>query len=149
MIGRRHGRLWSYVACVAVGLAVQGCYGDDVPRQPVSGLVKLDGKPLATGYIGFVPAERVDIRVATSTGSMIRNGHFSVVRAKGLSHGRYTVAVYSGTTVEERRKAALGPGDGEVVARERIPPKYNSQTKLGLEIKDTAIKEIRVDLQSK
>jgi hypothetical protein len=149
MIGRRHWRLSSCVACLAVGLAVAGCYSDEGPRQPVSGLVKLDGRPLDSGYIGFFPSEHTDPRVATMAVSMIRNGRFAIERSRGLFYGRYTVAVYSGKMLEERRKAARGPGDGEAVARELLPPRYNTETKLAVEIKDTAIKEIRVDLQSK
>ena len=43
--------------CAAVGLAVQGCSADDeLPRQSVSGLIRLDGQPLAQGNCSFLPA---------------------------------------------------------------------------------------------
>ena len=40
---------------IAVVLGGQGCSGDDFPRQPISGFVNLDGKPLARGVISFYP----------------------------------------------------------------------------------------------
>ena len=59
MIIRYTGRLSSaFLVCAALGVAV-GCSGSDdgLPREPVSGTVTFDGKPLATGTISFMPTK--------------------------------------------------------------------------------------------
>jgi hypothetical protein len=151
MIGRGHGRFWSAGVCVAVGLAAGGCSGgDDLPRQAISGLVLLDGRPLSSGIVGFYPVRQEKSRVRNiESGSVLRKGRFSIARADGLLPGTYKVAIYAAARRKERRRADTQPGNEEEVADDLIPRRYNSDTNLEIEIKDVAIKEMRIALSSR
>ena len=55
-IRRRHLRVCSALIYAAVGLAIQGCSADDdLPRQSISGLIRLDGRPLPMGMVHYYP----------------------------------------------------------------------------------------------
>ena len=75
-------------------LACAGCgkSGDQYPRVPISGAVKLDGQPLMKGYFTFEPMEKQP----TQSGGMIRDGKFDVRRKAGPVPGKYSVAIFSG-----------------------------------------------------
>jgi len=54
---RKHATAGGYWVCSCLLLAFAGC-GDGRPaRVPVSGIVLIDGQPLARGHISFVPAK--------------------------------------------------------------------------------------------
>jgi hypothetical protein len=128
-------RCYSFLPLFLVA-AVSGCSlsGDNLPREPVSGTVTLDGQPLASGTIQFTP---VDQATGVAGGDAIRDGRFSIPRETGLVPGSYRVAIYSagaagrtkGQAPEGRQIAKAGP------ARESIPAKYNAQSELKAEIK--------------
>jgi hypothetical protein len=134
----------------AVALVALGCSADDdLPRQPVSGLIRLDGKPLREGIIHYYPRGSGGVRPGVLAGAMIRNGRFSIPRELGLIPGKYAVAVFAGSPTERRGEGDKGPGNGKTVAKELIPAKYNSQSKLEIEIKDSrVIKEMTIDVES-
>ena len=53
---RRHSYFELSVACIGVGLVALGfTYDDDELQLPISGLVRLDGRPLSTGVVLFTP----------------------------------------------------------------------------------------------
>jgi hypothetical protein len=150
-IRRRHFYV-SSVLWAAVGLAVQGCSTDDeLPRQTVSGLIRLDGQPLANGIAHFYPRGSGRSRTTVMGGAMIRNGRFSIPRELGLIPGKYTVAVFSAITSDERRRDNdKSPGNGMTFARELIPAKYNSHSNLEIEITAThLIKYMTIDVDTK
>ena len=92
----RQLRVCSALMRAAVGLAVQGCSADDdLPRQSISGLIRLDDKPLPTGIVHFYPARPEGSRPTVLGGAMIRNGRFFISRDLGLVPGKYTVADFS------------------------------------------------------
>jgi len=135
-------------ACLAVGLGGSGCFGgDDLPRQPLSGLVKLNGQPLAKGVILFTPSGKARSSVQVQGAGLIRNGRFSIRRANGLTPGKYKIAVHAGTRIKDRPNSGTISGKVEGMPEELIPSKYNYQSKLEIEINDAPIKELTVDLQ--
>ena len=79
-------RLAILVACAGCGAA-----GDGLPRQPIWGTVKLDGQPLARGFITFTPAAGQ----TTQSGGIITDGNFSVLRDQGPVAGKYSVSINS------------------------------------------------------
>lgn len=135
----------------AVGLAVQGCSADDdFPRQSISGLIRLDGRPLPHGIVHYYPRGGGGHRPVVVGGAMVRNGRFSIPREFGLIPGKYTVAVFSAITTERKRGNDSVPGNATTAAQEMIPAKYNSQSSLEIEIKDShLIKEMTIDVESK
>jgi hypothetical protein len=147
-MSRRNWRSWLCAACVAVLFAGDGCSGDGLPRQPVSGFVTLDGQPLASGAISFFPNLLKDPLYPVAAGAMIDRGYFSIPRGEGLVPGRYDVTINSAATRGKRRQNRREPGNDRAVEKERIPAKYNSKSQMAIEIKDAAIKEITFRLVS-
>jgi hypothetical protein len=148
MIERRRRQFWSSVVCVALGLASGGCFGDS-SMVPVSGLVLLDGRPLSAGAIDFYRVGKEPSAEASRAGSLVTNGRFSLSRESGLSPGRYRISVYSAGQKKPGRGGVTVPGDDEKAAREFVPRKYNSDSKLEFEIADSAIKEMRISITSR
>ncbi|MEW4571148.1 hypothetical protein AB1L88_25030 [Tautonia sp. JC769] len=107
-----------------------GCGGDGLPREGVSGTVTLNGQPLETGIITFVPE---DPNTPTQGGTTIANGAYDIPRAQGLVPGQYKVIISSGEGSEEKPVEDLGefgPGMPPVPAEEAIPSTYSGNTVL-------------------
>jgi hypothetical protein len=127
-----------------------GCSsGDGLPREPISGLVTLDGQPLAQGAIQFSPTREETAGTAVSGGAVIEGGRFWIGREHGLVPGSYKVGVNAAAEPSAQTGPA-GPG-GTPLARpkERIPARYNGQTILTAEVKKGGTNQFRFDLQSK
>ena len=151
-IGLRELRLCSALMGAAVALFVQGCSAEDeLPRQSISGQIKLDNKLLPTGIVHFYPRGRAGSRpTVMGGGAMIRNGRFFIARDLGLVPGKYTIAVFARVGNEKWRGDDKRPGKGTTPVEEIIPPKYNSQSQLEFEVKDShLIKELMINVESK
>ncbi len=147
-MSRRHRRSRLCAAYAVVMFVGAGCSGDDLPRQPVSGFVTLDGKPLSSGAISFYPDTLEDRKFPVVAGAMIKDGNFSVPRALGLVPGRYEVAINAAWSYQGLRANDRKPGNDNAVEKEHIPAKYNARTQLAIDIKAAAIKEITFQLKS-
>lgn len=136
------------VCLVSVTAACIGCSGDG--RVAVSGTVTLDGKPLDKGTIEFAPAEGA---AGMLGGGMISNGEYSVPADKGLLPGTYTVRIYSAEPPSgEAADQELPPGGekgGYPMAKDVIPPQYNSQSTLTAEVKSGGGNRFAFELTSK
>lgn len=101
-----------------IAAAVLGC-GDGRPaRVPVSGQVLIDGKPLARGYVSFVPQN-----ARASSGRLDENGRFSLTcfeREDGVVLGVHRVEVDAKEPI------------GEDKIRWHAPKKYASAETSGL-----------------
>jgi hypothetical protein len=150
-IRRRHLHVYSALIYAAVGLAVQGCStDDDLPRQSISGLIRLDGRPLPLGIVHYYPRSTGGRRPSVFGGAMIRNGRFSIPREIGLIPGKYTVAVFTGVMTQTKRENNQVPGNAHTLAPEMVPAKYNSASNLEIEIKDShGIKDMTIDIESR
>src|SRR5215469_14363152 len=89
---RHSGSVGSLSLWVGVCMVVAGCnqQADDLPRQPIRGMVTFDGKPLAKGTIQFQPATTAE---PVSAGSLITEGTYAIDRADGLVPGTYKVII--------------------------------------------------------
>jgi hypothetical protein len=148
MTARRSCR--SLLALVLAAAAI-GCSKslDDLPREPVAGMVMMDGQPLPDGAIQFAPVEGS----ATTTGANaeIKDGAFSIPREHGPVPGKYKVRI---SRAELKAADSKGqkkgiPERSKVLGPELIPSRYNSQTTLDLEIKPGGAKDVKFDLHSK
>jgi len=153
ILERQYLRLAACLCLVLIGLGAAGCLGtsagDNLPRQPVAGIVLVDGRPLSRGSILFFPAHHPILGTAVSGGDAIHNGRFSIPREKGLVPGRYRIAIS-----EEGRHRPLGergtePAKSEIVADEIIPDRFNIDTELEVEVKAGGIKELKIEIDSK
>jgi hypothetical protein len=151
MVGRNYWRSWARLVLVAAGLTVSGCWGsgDDAPREPVSGTVTLDGKPLATGAIRFSPSGVSPSGFVVAGGDTIKNGRFSISREMGLVPGTYRVTINAPFAPAERSRAGNAPGRYAQVAKEIIPFKYNAQSTLTTDVPKGGLSDLKFDLKSK
>jgi hypothetical protein len=149
-IRRRHLHVFSALIYAAVGLAIQGCsVDDDLPRQSISGLIRLDGRPLPMGIVHYYPRNMGRGRPTVLGGAMITNGRFSIPRELGLTPGKYTVAVFTAVMTKTKRENNQVPGNAYTMAPEMVPAKYNSASNLEIEIKDShVIKDMTIDIES-
>ena len=80
---------------------------------------------------------------------MVKDGYFSISRARGSIPGDYHVAIRQPRRLAERRhEQRRRTWRRRTVAEEVIPAKYNSETDLRVQIKDRAIKEVTFHLDS-
>jgi hypothetical protein len=117
--------LVSFVSLLATGI---GC-GPSDPREAVSGTVTLDGKPLDQGTIEFVPTAQ-----GVLSGGVISGGKFDVPADRGLPPGTYTVRIYSADPPSGATASPDPGGGGYPMAKDRIPPKYNSESNVTAEV---------------
>ena len=111
-------RRFALLSLVLFGLAVvSGCgSGDTLNRQPVSGTVKLDGQPLASGSIRFIPQDTTG--KVTSGGGPITDGKYST----DLPPGKYLVKIFSTEEKEGGFDPSKPPGTEERGGRDHFPP---------------------------
>ena len=120
--------------------------GNPLNRLPISGEVKLDGVPLDQGTIQFTPEGKEGV----GTGDLITNGTYSLPAEKGLPVGKYRVRI----TAPEGGEAGInpneppGPTTGQP-ARDRIPPEYNTQSEIVVEVTAGGPNEFSYDIQTK
>jgi hypothetical protein len=138
---RRIGGLLRVLAVTA--LVPLGCGGadDDLPREPISGTVTFDGKPLKNGLIHFVPTTQKE---AIASGGIITDGQFKVIEKEGPVPGKYSVMIFAR---DENPQPQPGPDPavnempGEIKAPRPksnvglIPLRYNLNTELSAEVK--------------
>ncbi len=130
-------------------MSATGC-GSDNPlgRQAISGRVTLDGSPLDQGTISFSP--QADNGV--SSGTTLRNGEYAIAASKGLPPGKYVVRIHSIVSDPANKNKVSSESGAPVTGLpgvERIPPAYNANSTLSIEVVAGRKVEFNFDLQSK
>jgi hypothetical protein len=115
-------------ACVLVGLAaIAGCGGDGASGVTVSGTVTLDNAPLETGMITFLPSDGK----GASAGATITNGKY---RTK-IEPGPKKVSIISEKVIGQTPRDPADPTGEQITQTQQIiPPQYNDQTTLTLDV---------------
>jgi hypothetical protein len=129
---------------VVLALAAAGCGGHGIPREPVSGKVTLDGSPLDNGLITFTPEDNT----RPPAGTAITDGSYRMGRADGPAPGPHTVTISSRKPTGKKLKSADFPGTFVEETRESIPPQYNVDSRLGIEVKRGGENRFDFDLSS-
>ncbi|MGE0758461.1 MAG: hypothetical protein AB7O38_15645 [Pirellulaceae bacterium] len=136
------------VATVWCCVMFTGCgTSDPLGRQAISGEVNVDGQPLKDGSISFEPIEKS----VTSSGAMIQEGKYAIIREQGLPPGKYRVVVNAlkpgtGMTLPE------GKMPGEEVGtppEELIPPEWNTDSKNTIEVTPSGDNHFMHDIVTK
>jgi hypothetical protein len=134
--------------CVALplfslsALTLVGCGGGS-GKQAVSGKVDFKGGPLDQGTISFTP---LDLSKGSSGGGDIKNGVYALPAEQGLLPGKYRVSISSADHIE---KAESAPGQSGPPAKERIPKKFNVESKEEVEVKASAENQFNFDIPAK
>src|SRR5262245_54714319 len=118
----RFVRIYKWWTGALLAVAVVGCSGDKLKRQPVAGTAKYNSKDIQFGSVRFEPAEGQ----ATTASADIREGRFSVPREAGLSPGKYKVWAQAFDRIREV-KPGTAPGAEGPPPRDILPPKYQRQ----------------------
>src|SRR5262249_18741083 len=111
-------------ACAPALAMMLGCGREDnLPREAVSGAVSIEGKPLKSGLITFLPAEDVP----TQGGAPVVEGKYTIAQNQGLVPGKYRVVISSPEDKPEvLDKTNNAPGLPPVPRKEVIPAQYNN-----------------------
>jgi hypothetical protein len=123
-----------------------GCGADPLGRQPVSGMVTLDGSPVENGTVSFHPVDNT----ATASAGAIEKGQFALDRERGLAAGKYRVTINAPKpgTGQAAQENAL-PGDPLPVPEELIPAEWNTNSNEVVEVNGSAANEFNFAIKSK
>jgi hypothetical protein len=119
-----------------VGLSIagfaSGCGNDSVGRHSISGSVKVDGVPLASGNISFQPLEGQP----TAGGAVVSAGKYAVPQGGGLVEGKYRVMI-NAPVPGSGGQVAKGelPGEPPSAPQELIPADWNVVSSHSIEVK--------------
>lgn len=130
------------LAASALALCGCGAGGGDLPRKAVSGVVSLDGKPIESALITFMPVSLDE--TPTPAATQATAGVFSLPPESGLVAGEYKVSISAVKEIRRKRSgAATAPSDefDTTPTRETIPPRYNVQTQLTADVTDSGPNE--------
>ena len=100
----------------------------------MTGTVTLDGTPIDSGAVTFVPADGGDTRI--KVGGAIGNGKYAVESGRGLTPGKYKVEF--NWRKRSGRKTPTGDGDPVEETKEGLPAKFNTATTYTAEVKSGA-----------
>ena len=102
-------------------------------RVPVSGSVQYNGKAIAVGGVRFIAQDQSGI----STNGPIHDGKYELAADQGPTPGKYKVQItWPKKTGRKINKSEIAdPEYIEEETIEQIPPKYNRDTTLEVEIK--------------
>jgi hypothetical protein len=145
-------RRWSLLAVAC--LALLGCGGDDGPKLvPVSGTVLLNGQPLSSAHVTFLPTG--ETRGTGADGKTDANGVFTLKarhRGPGAVAGTYKVVISkmvkadgSDITPEDATPPVLSG------AREIIPASYSSHaaSTLTATVPEEGSSELRFEIKTR
>ena len=106
----------SVFVVAALGL-LAGCQTDTVKKQPISGEVSYQGKPIKYGSVRLEPAEGQPVGASGD----IRDGKFSIDRAAGPAPGKYKVWIQAFDRIGD---AGAMPGQEGPPPKDILPKKY-------------------------
>jgi hypothetical protein len=132
--------LFVFAACLA------GCGGGSkYPTAPVSGTIKMDGKPLSNGVVTFQP----DGPGMASLGTTDESGHYTLKALRGEFDGavvaKHRVVIRTANT----QPIDTTSDRNDPKAAERIPKKYNVETELTIEVPEGGRDDADFNLSSK
>ncbi len=113
------------------------CSGPELPpMEPVSGTVTLDGKPLATGSVQFIPVGVSAGEALPATGMIDKTGNYEL-----------STAGVSGAVVGRHQVRVVSLDEGVPGAPWLIPIRYNRPEESGLSAEVIAGKPNIIDLK--
>ena len=124
-------------------LPLAGCQsGDSDLKRGVQGVVTLDGNPLPSGAITFIPVSH-----GNSAGTTVTDGQYALDPQNGVLPGEYKVEIDSSQPSGKKIRSSVG----ETMVEEMIniiPEKFNRKSKLTVVVKATGENQHDFELQS-
>lgn len=144
------GRPLRLTSLVLAAWVLAGCSESGPKRYAISGTITLKGNPIEEGIIQFEPMEKGP----TMSGATIYNSKYTIPRDKGLAEGKYRVSLYAGDGVSSGQGTAgmdaknePKPQKGARVRNvERVPPDYNTHSKLVFEVSSSGKNQFNFDV---
>src|SRR6516225_556038 len=90
-------------ALTLASLAFAGCSGS---QAEVSGTVRLNGKPITSGAINFIPVEG---NQGAAAGAEIRDGKYRISRSRGATVGKNRVELRAFINTGRKMQDPTGP----------------------------------------
>lgn len=138
------GALRRALALAILAAGAPGCGGPPADRFPVAGRVTLDGRPLESGAITFLPSG-----AGPAVGAPIAAGAYRLEAAEGPAPGSYRVEIDSvrptGRTVRDLDNPAISSEETQNI----IPPAFNRQSRVVVEVKPNDENAFDFDVTSK
>ncbi len=126
-----------HVVVTVLMVGFLGCSPSN-PRKEISGTVTLKNELLEDGMIMFrpIPGTTPEGLPTTTGGANIIQGVYKIDAEAGLVPGKYKVLITSGDgKTPDDPNEAPGP-TGNFVSKDRIPPSFNSKSKVEVEVKE-------------
>lgn len=103
--------------------------GSQAPHS-VSGSIRVEGRPLSTGAVRFIP-----VAATQSVGAMsyVTNGEYAITEEDGLIPGKYQVCI-SGIGKQDEIRANREGGNARALLEEPIPARFNFQSQIFVEV---------------
>lgn len=121
-------------ALVVVAVAVAGCGSSGPARAPIHGKVTVGGQPLAAGRILFTP---VAPNQGPATSAVITAGEYTIPKNEGPVVGSNRVEIEAdlnlGFAIDD--EAAFAKRGGKPLPPNAIPPQFNRDSQLVVEVK--------------
>lgn len=131
----RSFRALATLSTAFVAVSVAGCGGVEGPaREPISGVVTLDGKPLDQGLITFIPESGGDLIVS----GLVVDGAFDLPRHEGPGLGAHRVEVRARKETGKVLKNREDPENPIKEQVEAVPVRYNQRSELRAEVLEGA-----------
>ncbi len=109
-----------------LALLAAGC-GDSSKTAVVSGTVELDGKPLESGTLTFIPVDGM----SPTAGGTIKRGHFSV----RVPITTMKVSISAPRVVSMKKLYNTPDSPERPITEEALPARYNEATELTIEVR--------------
>jgi len=108
---------------------VAGCGGSGIERVEVSGTITLDGKPVESGSVLLIP-----LKGGPTAGRAFTGGEFHIGQSDGPSPGPYRVEITAFRGTGEMIPDGDFPDKLEERQEQYIPPRYNDQSELEVQV---------------
>jgi hypothetical protein len=134
--------LGSLLCCCIVGCSS----GTGPNRVEIAGVVTIDGTPIGSGQIVFIPDGGTE---GIYSGGEIVDGKFAIPKTKGPTSGNYLVRITGYRSTGKKVSEGSGSESPDQLVDEieqYVPESYNKNSKLMIDLQTADRKNLRFDL---
>lgn len=134
------------IALAALTVAMVGCGNSGLQRAPIRGKITVSGQPLASGRILFTPVAPAE---GPATSAVIVNGEYVIDRKEGPIVGTNRVEIEDSVAVDfalDDEAAYAQRAMTRSLPRSVVPPQYNRQSQLTVDVKSDAENAYDIDI---